>query len=70
MYDFAQWVQSTYGAQTLDFHGLHRWSVENLEDFWRGVWDCFGVVASSPGERTLEAVVMPGARWFPGAALN
>jgi acetoacetyl-CoA synthetase len=49
---------------------LHRWSVEQPEQFWSGVWDFCGVVGSR-GERILQdGDRMPGAAFFPGATLN
>jgi len=50
---------------------LHRWSVDNLEDFWSATWDYTGVISSRRGEVILrDADKMPGARWFPEARLN
>jgi len=57
----------------LDFDGygaLWSWSVTEIEDFWRSVWDHFGVAARTPPTGVLSGRKMPGARWFPGAALN
>jgi len=47
-----------------------RWSVADLDAFWRSVWDHFGVVAHAPPTAVLAERAMPGAVWFPGAALN
>jgi len=48
---------------------LWRWSVDDLEGFWRAIWDEFGVEGGSY-ERVLGSREMPGAEWFPGARLN
>jgi acetoacetyl-CoA synthetase len=53
---------------TEDYHGLWRWSVDNLEDFWAAVWDEYGVEGSY--DRVLASREMPGAEWFPGARVN
>jgi acetoacetyl-CoA synthetase len=47
---------------------LWRWSVEDLEGFWRAIWDEYGV-GPAPA-RVLGADEMPGAEWFPGVQLN
>jgi acetoacetyl-CoA synthetase len=47
---------------------LWRWSVEDLEGFWRAIWDEYEV-GPSP-QRVLGADTMPGAEWFPGVELN
>ena len=49
---------------------LHRWSVEQGEEFWNLCWD-FCTVAGAKGPRTLvDGERMPGARWFPEGRLN
>jgi acetoacetyl-CoA synthetase len=47
---------------------LWRWSVEDLEGFWRSVWELYEV-GPAP-ERVLARAEMPGAEWFPGTELN
>lgn len=70
MFDFARWVSNRNGRQIADFRSLHSWSVEYPEEFWRGVWDYFDIVASESADVVLDGASMPGARWFPGAKLN
>ena len=55
-----------YGFASFD--ALQRWSVEDLEGFWRAVADFFGLGLDT--ERVLGRRDMPGAEWFPGARLN
>src|SRR3954466_13432180 len=50
-----------------DYEALQRWSVTDLEGFWRAVADFFGLALDGP---VLAAREMPGAQWFPGATLN
>ena len=51
-----------------DYQELWRWSVEDLEGFWRSIWD---LLRGRPvAERVLGRAAMPGAEWFPGAELN
>ena len=53
------------------YDALWRWSTgAGLEEFWSAVWEFFGVRASEPYARVLDARVMPGARWFDDARLN
>jgi len=47
---------------------LWRWSVDDLEGFWRSLWELYEV-GPAP-ERVLARAEMPGAEWFPGARLN
>ncbi len=67
---FAAWLAAERGVATDDYHQLWRWSIDNLEDFWRAIWDYFEVISDEPPERVLASREMPGAEWFPGARLN
>ena len=58
------------GVETVGYHDLWCWSVDQLEDFWGSIWSTFGVRASTPYTRVLGSRTMPGAEWFPGARLN
>lgn len=53
-----------------DYEALHRWSVEQPEEFWRFLWE-FAEVRGDPGGQVVaDGDRMPGARWFPAARLN
>jgi acetoacetyl-CoA synthetase len=53
-----------------DYHALWQWSVDDLEGFWRGVWDFFDVQANGSPDRVLGSRAMPGAEWFPDVELS
>src|SRR5581483_4957785 len=67
---YIRWLAEQRDLHFDDYHSLWRWSVTELEEFWRTIWDCFEVISDSPAEEVLPARVMPGARWFDGARLN
>jgi acetoacetyl-CoA synthetase len=50
------------------FEPMRRWSVSDLEGFWRAVAEFYDL--GLDGERVLGRREMPGAEWFPGARLN
>jgi acetoacetyl-CoA synthetase len=53
------------------FGEVLRFSVDQPEAFWSGVWDFCEVKAARRGERVLvDGQSMPGAKFFPGAQLN
>jgi len=53
-----------------DYAAMHRWSIEQPEQFWASVWD-FSQVRGEQGSRVLvNGDKMPGAQWFPEAKLN
>ncbi|MBB1246776.1 acetoacetate--CoA ligase, partial [Streptomyces durbertensis] len=49
---------------------LQRWSVEELDTFWRAIAEWFDVRFTTPYRSALGEDRMPGATWFPGATLN
>jgi len=67
---FTSWLAAEHGLRFGSYHELWRWSVEDLDGFWRAVWDYSGIDAAVPPDRVLGRRAMPGADWFPGARLN
>lgn len=65
--DFARWLATHRAVPVaeLDYAPLHRWSVENLADFWSAAAEYLGVRFSAPAVRVLGDAQMPGAQWFP-----
>ena len=51
-----------------DYHELWRWSVADLDGFWRAIWTEYEVGAEP--ELVLGDATMPDAKWFPGVELN
>ncbi len=52
------------------YHELHKWSIENIEDFWSYFWNFSGIKYSRKYDSVLKNPRMPGAKWFEGAELN
>jgi acetoacetyl-CoA synthetase len=68
--DYLRWLRVSRSLDFADYDALWRWSVSDLDGFWRSIWDYFDVDAYSEPTETLSSETMPGARWFPGATLN
>ncbi|WP_433537098.1 acetoacetate--CoA ligase [Micromonospora sp. CA-249363] len=68
--DYLRWLREHRGLDFADYDALWRWSVTDLDGFWRSIWDHFDVIAHTPPTATLAERTMPGARWFPDATLN
>jgi acetoacetyl-CoA synthetase len=67
---YQRWLAERHGLQFASYERLWKWSVTELDAFWRSIWDCFEIQSpASPGAALAEGR-MPGARWFPGAQLN
>ncbi|MFH1639978.1 MAG: acetoacetate--CoA ligase [Chloroflexota bacterium] len=68
---FMDYVNRRYAQKIGSYDELHRWSVENLPDFWAAMWDFCEVKASKPYDAVLRTGgSMMEAAWFPGARLN
>ncbi|MGH3969498.1 MAG: AMP-binding protein, partial [Mycobacterium sp.] len=66
--DYTGFVAKRTGFLATDYHSLWKWSVDNLDAFWRSIWDYFELGPSVSS--ALSDTDMPGAQWFPGARVN
>ena len=64
------WLEEEHGRAFAGYEDLWRWSVDDLDGFWRSIWDWFALESVSPVGAALAEPGMPGARWFPGVELN
>jgi acetoacetyl-CoA synthetase len=67
---YQDWLQTHYGLSFEDYAALWRWSVTDLETFWRSIWQFDQVESPTPFEAALSLERMPGAVWFKGARVN
>ncbi len=67
---YMRWLEAERGLPFDDYDTLWRWSVSDLDGFWRSIWDHFQLDSSTQVTTVLDHDSMPGARWFPGVELN
>jgi acetoacetyl-CoA synthetase len=67
---FARWLRETGAADTAGYAELWRWSIRDLDRFWRSVATYLGVEVGTPPEQSVAPDGMPGGRWFPGTTIN
>ena len=67
---YIAWLAENRDLHFDDYAALWRWSVTEIEEFWRTIWDCFEVISDTPPSEVLPERVMPGANWFPSTQLN
>jgi acetoacetyl-CoA synthetase len=67
---YRDWLREQRGLAFDSYDALWRWSVTDLEAFWRSVWDWSGIRSPAPPTVALADARMPGARWFPGTQVN
>lgn len=70
LWGFQQRMQARTGRIFADYEALWQWSVDDLDGFWRAIWDDFGVLADGSPEPVLARRDMPGAQWFPNVRLS
>ncbi|MEE4351268.1 MAG: acetoacetate--CoA ligase [Desulfatiglans sp.] len=71
MFRFMGFVNDRYQTSFTDYESLYRWSIDNIPEFWKSMWEYAEVKHS----RSFDEVVddpnkMPGTKWFTGAHLN
>ena len=68
---FMDAVNARHELKLASYSDLYNWSVNNIPDFWREVWDFAEIKASKSYDAVVtDLSVFPGAKWFPGARLN
>ena len=53
-----------------NFADLHAWSIADPAAFWTLVWDEFAVIGDKGDTHLADGDKMPGAQFFPDAAIN
>jgi acetoacetyl-CoA synthetase len=67
---YQDWLEQTHGLTFPDYEAMWRWSVTDLEAFWRSIWTYDGLLSPTPFESAVTEERMPGAVWFRGAQVN
>ena len=70
LHRYQEWLEHHHHLRFEDYASLWRWSVDELDSFWRSIWDHCEVIADGSPEPVLGCREMPGAQWFPNARLN
>ncbi|MGE5159112.1 MAG: acetoacetate--CoA ligase [Gemmatimonas sp.] len=67
---YRRWLAGQRALNFSSYEDMRQWSVRDIEDFWRSIWDYFDLRSPTPFHAVLEKRKMPGAVWFPGASVN
>ena len=67
---YLHWLDETRGLRFTEYAELWRWSVDDLDAFWRSIAEWVGVRWHDQPDVALADASMPGTRWFPGSTLN
>jgi acetoacetyl-CoA synthetase len=67
---FMAWLKAHRGLAFEDYDALWRWSVDDLEGFWRSIWDHYDVPCDGSFQKVVSGDTIEGAKWFAGVRLN
>jgi acetoacetyl-CoA synthetase len=67
---YRRWLEPRLGRTFDSYAELWQWSVDEVDAFWRSIWDFFEVQSDGSPDRVLGRREMPGAEWFPDVQLN
>lgn len=67
---YRNWLEQEHNLRFADYDALWRWSVHDLNAFWRSIWDYHRIESPTPFAAPLGREAMPDAVWFEGAKIN
>ncbi|MGL5811261.1 MAG: AMP-binding protein, partial [Nocardioides sp.] len=68
--EFATWLEADRGLRFDSYPDLHRWSVDELGEFWTALWEFSRIPHTGSRFPALPRAEMPFAEWFPNARVN
>jgi len=71
MFDFLTEINQKHNRDFKEYYELHKWSIENVSNFWGEFWDYSNIIHSKNYTSVVDnPKKMPGAKWFNEARLN
>ncbi len=71
MFRFMNFINERYDKDFSEYAPLYEWSIDNIPEFWKSMWEFAEIKASKPYDRVVDDLTkLPGARWFSGAEVN
>ena len=67
---FEVWLKKEKNLSFESYSQLWDWSNNELETFWKCLWEYFEIVSYSEYENIISSLDMPGVKWFEGSTLN
>lgn len=68
---FIAYINEHYKMTLTNYESLHRWSLKNMRDFWRAIWDFCKVLSPDKGKQEIKlphGIFKP--QFLPDAKLN
>lgn len=66
---YMEWLNTKKGLSFNDYHELWKWSTEDIDGFWKSLWEYFDIIHDG-SYSTVRSGQMPAVRWFEGASVN
>ncbi|GIY27651.1 acetoacetyl-CoA synthetase [Caerostris darwini] len=65
-------IEEKYGKKFNNYCEFHKWTIENLAEFWTEFWDFVGVIFSKKFDQVIDLSVpmADSPEWFRGSRLN
>ncbi len=67
---YFSFLKTHFNKDFSDYNDLYNWSINDIEDFWKSIWEYSGIIYSNTYSSVLEKRIMPGAVWFKDSRLN
>lgn len=68
--NYLTFLKSHFKKDFQNYSELYNWSVTEIEEFWRSIWEYSKIIHSKSYSSVLNKKIMPGAEWFDGSELN
>ena len=68
---FRKQVNMRYNIDIRDYAELHKWSIDNIEDFWKSIWGYLSPLYSKEPSAIIndkDKIFQP--KWFEGCRMN
>ena len=67
---YFSFLKTQFNKEFSEYNELYSWSITEIEEFWRSIWEYSGIINSKSYHSILNKRIMPGADWFEGSRLN
>src|SRR5699024_1355422 len=67
---YMKWLQDERNLSFNTYDELWKWSTDEIEMFWKSLWEYFEITSKTPYDSVLSTDDMPGGTWFNGAMIN
>ncbi|MFZ1517297.1 MAG: acetoacetate--CoA ligase [Ignavibacteriaceae bacterium] len=67
---YLSFLSSNYKKNFSNYSELYNWSVNEIEEFWKTIWEYSKIVHSKTYSLVLSKRILPGAVWFKDSELN